>query len=131
MIDRGMGELTGVDKERRRVFVSSLDRQDVPVDYDYLVVATGVRHSYFGHKEFERFAPGLKTLADAVPNPIFWAGPIHGRTYELQRTADGSGLAPAGWRPGEPLLAPPPQDLAEALEATPGEAWFCRTREDR
>jgi len=61
-----MGEVTGVDKERRRVFVTSLDRRDVPVEYDYLVMATGVRHSYFGHPEFERFAPGLKTLADAV-----------------------------------------------------------------
>jgi NADH dehydrogenase FAD-containing subunit len=49
-----MGELTGVDKERRRVFVTSLDRRDVPVEYDYLVMATGVRHSYFGHEEFER-----------------------------------------------------------------------------
>jgi NADH dehydrogenase FAD-containing subunit len=58
-----MGEVTGVDKESKRVFVSSLDRQDVPVEYDYLVLATGVRHSYFGHKEFEKFAPGLKTLA--------------------------------------------------------------------
>jgi NADH dehydrogenase len=61
-----LGEVTGVDKDRKRVFVSSLDRQDVPVEYDYLVLATGVRHNYFGHTEFERFAPGLKTLADAV-----------------------------------------------------------------
>jgi NADH dehydrogenase FAD-containing subunit len=34
--------------------------------YDYLILATGVRHSYFGHAEFEEFAPGLKSLADAV-----------------------------------------------------------------
>ena len=34
--------------------------------YDYLVLATGVSHSYFGHDEFEKFAPGLKSLADAV-----------------------------------------------------------------
>jgi NADH dehydrogenase FAD-containing subunit len=38
----------------------------VPVPYDYLILATGVTHSYFGHNEFEKFAPGLKTLADAV-----------------------------------------------------------------
>jgi len=61
-----MGEVTGVYKERRRVFVTGPDRREVPVEYDYLVMATGVRHSYFGHQEFERFAPGLKTLADAV-----------------------------------------------------------------
>jgi NADH:ubiquinone reductase (H+-translocating) len=61
-----MGEVTAVEKERRLVFVSTVDRQDVPVEYDYLILATGVRHNYFGHKEFEKFAPGLKTLADAV-----------------------------------------------------------------
>jgi NADH dehydrogenase len=38
----------------------------VPIYYDYLVIATGASHSYFGHDEFSRFAPGLKTLGDAV-----------------------------------------------------------------
>lgn len=61
-----MGEVTGVDKEKRRVFVNSPDREHVPVDYEYLILATGVRHSYFGHNEFEKFAPGLKSLGDAV-----------------------------------------------------------------
>ena len=61
-----MGEVTGVDKEQRCVFVNSPDREHVPVPYDYLVLATGVRHSYFGQDEFEKFAPGLKNLADAV-----------------------------------------------------------------
>ena len=61
-----LGEVSGVDTERKVVFVSDADRQAVPVGYDYLVLATGVSHSYFGHNEFERFAPGLKSLADAV-----------------------------------------------------------------
>src|SRR5438034_5244488 len=61
-----MGEVSGVDKEQRCVFVNDADRQHVPVHYDYLILATGVRHSYFGHNEFEKFAPGLKSLADAV-----------------------------------------------------------------
>jgi len=61
-----LGEVTGVDKDKRCVFVSSVDRTTVPVSYDYLILATGVTHSYFGHNEFERFAPGLKSLADAV-----------------------------------------------------------------
>lgn len=39
---------------------------DGELDYDYLIVATGARHSYFGHPEWERFAPGLKSLEDAV-----------------------------------------------------------------
>src|SRR5712671_3185373 len=61
-----MGEVTGVDKAQRCVFVNDADREQVPVPYDYLILATGARHSYFGHNEFEKFAPGLKSLADAV-----------------------------------------------------------------
>ena len=61
-----LGEVTGVDTDKRHVRVDTADRQGVPVAYDYLVLATGVRHSYFGHDEFEKFAPGLKTIADAV-----------------------------------------------------------------
>jgi NADH dehydrogenase len=61
-----LGEVTGVDAERRRVFVDSSDRAGVALEYDYLILATGASHSYFGHDEFEPFAPGLKSLADAV-----------------------------------------------------------------
>jgi len=61
-----MGEVIGVDKDQKRVFVSNPDRQNVPIPYDYLILATGASQSYFGHNEFEQFAPGLKTLADAV-----------------------------------------------------------------
>jgi NADH dehydrogenase len=61
-----LGEVTGVDKEQNYVFVSDADRERVPILYEYLVLATGVTHSYFGHNEFEQFAPGLKSLADAV-----------------------------------------------------------------
>jgi NADH:quinone reductase (non-electrogenic) len=60
------GSVTGVDVERNRVLVSSADRDSVPVAYDYLILATGARHSYFAHPEFETFAPGLKSLADGV-----------------------------------------------------------------
>jgi NADH dehydrogenase FAD-containing subunit len=61
-----MGEVMGVDKAQRCVFVNDVDRERVPVPYDYLILATGARHSYFGHDEFEKFAPGLKSVADAV-----------------------------------------------------------------
>jgi peroxiredoxin 2/4 len=75
---------------------------------------------------------------DGVIQAMTWYPMTVGRSVEemlrmvaaLQRTADGRGLAPEGWRPGEPLLAAPPQDQAGVLEAAPGEAWFCRTRED-
>ena len=61
-----LGDVTGVDKDQKSVFVSNADREQVPIAYDYLILATGATHSYFGHNEFEEFAPGLKTLADAV-----------------------------------------------------------------
>jgi NADH dehydrogenase FAD-containing subunit len=61
-----LGEVTGVDKDEQCVFSSSADRDNVPIHYDYLVLATGVTHSYFGHNEFAQYAPGLKTAADAV-----------------------------------------------------------------
>src|SRR5262252_8231755 len=60
-----LGEVTGVDKAQKCVFVSDADRQNVPIAYDYLVLATGASHSYFGHNEFAEYAPGLKSLADA------------------------------------------------------------------
>lgn len=60
-----LGEATGVDTDQKCVLVSDADRQNVPLAYDYLILATGATHSYFGHNEFEEFAPGLKSLADA------------------------------------------------------------------
>jgi NADH dehydrogenase len=61
-----LGEVTGIDKDKKCVSFSDADRENVPIHYDYLVLATGVTHSYFGHNEFSQYAPGLKTLADAV-----------------------------------------------------------------
>lgn len=61
-----LGEVTTVDKDKKCVFISDADRSNVAVTYDYLILATGASHSYFGRNEFERFAPGLKSLADAV-----------------------------------------------------------------
>src|SRR5262245_49953923 len=61
-----LGEVTGVDKDQKCVVVSDADRQNVSIAYDYLIMATGASHSYFGRNEFEQFAPGLKSLADAV-----------------------------------------------------------------
>ena len=61
-----MGEVRSVNKEVRQVVVDDVDRKGVVMSYDSLVLATGAQHSYFGHDEFERYAPGLKSLADAV-----------------------------------------------------------------
>src|SRR5215467_14377985 len=59
-------EVTGVDKERKCVFATNADRQGVPIPCDYLILATGATHSYFGHNEFAQYALGMKSLADAV-----------------------------------------------------------------
>src|SRR5499425_1310639 len=48
-----LGEVTAVDPERQCVFFESRDRRRVPIGYDYLILATGAGHSYFGHEEFE------------------------------------------------------------------------------
>jgi NADH dehydrogenase len=56
-----LGEATAVDVEAKKVILS-----DGEIGYDYLIVATGATHSYFGKGEWERFAPGLKTIDDAL-----------------------------------------------------------------
>ncbi|MFI5307473.1 MAG: NAD(P)/FAD-dependent oxidoreductase [Polyangiales bacterium] len=56
------GEVRAVDLAARRVSGEGF----APVDYDYLLLATGVQHAYFGHEQWEPFAPGLKTLEQAT-----------------------------------------------------------------
>jgi len=56
-----MEEVTGVDVQEQRVLMG-----DHSVPYDYLVLATGVHDNYFGHPEWEHFAPGLKSIVDAI-----------------------------------------------------------------
>ena len=57
-----LGEVTGVDTQNRAVLLEDGGRET----YDTLVLATGARHAYFGHDEWEPYAPGLKTLEDAT-----------------------------------------------------------------
>jgi NADH dehydrogenase len=56
-----LAEATQIDPANRRVILS-----DGAIDYDTLVVATGSSHQYFGHDEWQKFAPGLKTVEDAT-----------------------------------------------------------------
>lgn len=56
-----MAEVTGVDLQQQLVV---MPERTIP--YDYLVVATGARHSYFGHDEWEPYAPGLKSIVNAT-----------------------------------------------------------------
>lgn len=56
-----LGNVTGFDLEKRLVKMDDLE-----LPYDYLIVAAGATHAYFGHPEWERIAPGLKTIEDAT-----------------------------------------------------------------
>jgi NADH dehydrogenase len=57
-----MGEADRIDVDGRRVLLTD----GLALDYDYLIVATGASHSYFGRDDWAEFAPGLKTLEDAL-----------------------------------------------------------------
>jgi NADH dehydrogenase len=57
-----LAEVARIELDARRVLLSDGDS----VDYDYLIIATGASHTYFGHPEWESSAPGLKTLEDAL-----------------------------------------------------------------
>jgi NADH dehydrogenase len=61
-VDVILAEVKSVDPAARRVTFSD----GAELTYDYLVVATGARHSYFGHDEWEMIAPGLKSIEDAL-----------------------------------------------------------------
>ena len=56
-----LGEVKSIDKEKKKVFFNGSE-----LYFDYLIIATGSRHFYFGKDEWENFAPGLKTLNDAL-----------------------------------------------------------------
>jgi NADH dehydrogenase len=57
-----MARVAGIDAGRKRVHLQ--DKRDLP--FDYLVVATGARHAYFGHDDWAKSAPGLKKIEDAT-----------------------------------------------------------------
>lgn len=56
-----LGEVTGFDLDQKRVLL-----KDFSLPFDYLVLAAGAGHSYFGHEDWEKYAPGLKTVEDAI-----------------------------------------------------------------
>jgi len=57
-----MDEVTGIDTGLRQLKLSS----GTVRDYDYLILATGATHSYFGHEDWAKYAPGLKSVEDAI-----------------------------------------------------------------
>lgn len=64
--DYVLAEVTGIDTQHRRVLARRPLGEQLEIDYDFLVVAAGVEQSYFGHDEYARWAPGMKTIEDAL-----------------------------------------------------------------
>ena len=61
-----LAEVTGLDAAERKVIARRPLGEDLEFGYDYLILAAGVRQSYFGHDEYAMFAPGMKTIEDAM-----------------------------------------------------------------
>jgi NADH dehydrogenase len=85
-----LGDVSGFDLEKRRIKIEGLSEQ---LPYDYLVVAAGATHAYFGHPEWEQYAPGLKTIEDAIE--------IRRRVLMAFETAEREAFA--GGKPSVPL----------------------------
>src|SRR5205814_5674543 len=78
-----VAEATGIDAERQRVLARRPLGKQVEFGYDYLILAAGVRQSYFGHDEYTPIAPGMKTIEDAlkIRRRVFGA-------FEMAETAE-------------------------------------------
>ncbi|WP_264079651.1 FAD-dependent oxidoreductase, partial [Mycolicibacter algericus] len=61
-----LGEAVRLDADARTLTARRPDDSQYTLDYDYLVIAAGMRQSYFGHEEYAAWAPGMKTLDDAL-----------------------------------------------------------------
>jgi NADH:ubiquinone reductase (H+-translocating) len=78
-----LAEATGIDVEKRRLIAVRPSGEQVEFGYDDLIVAAGVRQSYFGHDEFAAIAPGMKTISDVlrIRRRVFGA-------FEMAETTD-------------------------------------------
>jgi NADH:ubiquinone reductase (H+-translocating) len=78
-----MAEVTGIDVDARRVSAVRPGGAGIDFGYDDLIVAAGMRQSYFGHDEFAQFAPGMKTISDVltIRRRVFGA-------FEMAETSD-------------------------------------------
>jgi len=125
-----LASVTGVDKEARQVLLDG----GSTLRYDTLVLATGARHAYFGHDDWEPYAPGLKTLEDAttIRRRILLAFEKAERETDEQRRAalltfviigagptgvELAGTIPASRRPPSSKAGMSPTRFAPACEA--------------
>jgi len=84
-LDSLMAEAVDVDATSRRVVCRRLLGEQFELPYDHLIVAAGMQQSYFGHDEYAAWAPGMKTISDAllIRRRVYGA-------FELAETADGA-----------------------------------------
>ena len=61
-----LAEVTGIDAAARKLTARRPLGEEIEFGYDYLILAAGVRQSYFGHDEYAAFAPGMKSIEDAM-----------------------------------------------------------------
>jgi NADH dehydrogenase len=78
-----LAEVTGLDAQQRRIQARRPLGEEIEFGYDYLILAAGVRQGYFGHDEYAAFAPGMKTVEDAlkIRRRVFGA-------FEMAESAD-------------------------------------------
>ena len=111
-----MAEVSAVDAERR---VVRLDGGQDEIAYDYLIAATGARHSYFGHGEWEAHAPGLKSLEDAleIRRRFLLAFELAEKTAELEERHALQTFVLVGGGPTGVELAGVMQEIARAMRS--------------
>jgi NADH:ubiquinone reductase (H+-translocating) len=105
-----MGEAADFDLANNRVLLED----DTPVPYDHLILAAGARHAYFGNDDWETWAPGLKTIEDAVEirRRIFLAFELAERKAALTGTHDPLNFVVVGGGPTGVELAGAIADIA-------------------
>lgn len=95
-----LGEVIGIDRTRR--IVSLDDWREVP--YEYLIVATGARHAYFGHDDWEPVAPGLKKSTTPPKFAAAFCSPSKGQRPKLTRLAAARSLPLSSSAAARPAL---------------------------
>ncbi len=97
-----LAEVTGLDPAARRVTARRPLGEAAEFGYDWLILAAGVQQSYFGHDEYARFAPGMKTIADALAIRSRVFGRSRWRRVRPIPQSGSAGSRSRWWVPGRP-----------------------------
>ena len=86
-----LAEVTEIDLERHVVVAKVLDTHPLEIPYDSLIVATGAAQSYFGNEQFALYAPGMKTISDALDSDAGSLVPSKWPSWPTRRPSDRRG----------------------------------------